>query len=296
MDVLAGCRAFVDVSAHGTFTVGAAAGGIPQSVASRRIAALEEHLGGKLFDRTSRQVRLTPFGRDLLPSARRLVELADAMAEQARSARHRPFRLVLPETCAAPVLAQLVLDARRHGLHLELENAGPTRRSELAHTPEVGAAVVAVPPEEAGWQVPLGLAGRTAPRTAVVHLETFRPGRTDSGPRRRIWVQPEDDVPHVRDRLTRLRDAVGLHPGQLGVARSLVTAAAQVLGSADVLLCSAVQATELGLHWRPLGELAVLRGYDVAGRAREDVQRLRGELHASVGRCLGVPEHVGPPA
>ncbi|PZA19758.1 LysR family transcriptional regulator, partial [Modestobacter versicolor] len=116
MDVLAGCRAFVDVSAHGTFTVGAAAGGIPQSVASRRIAALEGHLGGKLFDRTSRQVRLTPFGRDMLPSARRLVELADAMAEQARSARRRPFRLVLPEVCAAPVLAQLVLDARRAGL------------------------------------------------------------------------------------------------------------------------------------------------------------------------------------
>ncbi|PZA21489.1 hypothetical protein, partial [Modestobacter versicolor] len=190
----------------------------------------------------------------------------------------------------------LVLDARRAGLHLELENAGPARRTELALTPEVRAAVVAVPPEEAAWQVPLGLAARAAPRTAVVHLDTFRPGRTDRGPGRRIWVQPEDDVPHVRDRLTRLRDAVGLHPGQLGVARSLVTAAAQVLGSADVLLCSAVQADELGLHWRPLGELAVVRGYDVAGQGREDAERLRGELHASVGRCLGVPGDDGWPA
>jgi len=296
MDVLSGCRTFVDVSAHGTFTVGAAAGGIPQSVASRRIAALEAHFGGRLFDRTSRQVRLTPFGRALLPSARRLVELADAMAEQARNARHDPFRLVLPEICAAPVLAQLVLEARRHGVHLELENAGPARRSELSHTPEVRAAVVAVPPAEAPWQVPLGLAGQGAPQTAVVHLDTFRPGRTDRGPRRRIWIQPEDDVPHVRDRLTRLRDAVGLHPDQLAVARSLVTAAAQVLGSADVLLCSAVQAEELGLHWRPLGELTVLRGYDVAGRAREDAERLRVELHRPIGRCLGVPEHVGRPA
>ena len=54
-----------------------------------------------------------------------------------------------------------------------------------------------------------------------VYLETLRIGRAASGPARRIWIQPEDDVPHIRDPLTRLRDAVGLRPAQLVAAADL---------------------------------------------------------------------------
>jgi len=67
MDLIGGCRAFVCVSETGSFTEGAAVAGIPQPVASRRIAALERHLGERLFDRSTRRARLTPFGRDMLP-------------------------------------------------------------------------------------------------------------------------------------------------------------------------------------------------------------------------------------
>jgi DNA-binding transcriptional LysR family regulator len=45
MDTLAACRAFVSVSDAGSFTIGAAAAQIPQSVASRRVAALEQEPG-----------------------------------------------------------------------------------------------------------------------------------------------------------------------------------------------------------------------------------------------------------
>ncbi|MDG4830643.1 hypothetical protein O7627_15220 [Solwaraspora sp. WMMD1047] len=38
MDVAAACRAFLAVSGHGSFTSGAAAAGIPESVARRRVA------------------------------------------------------------------------------------------------------------------------------------------------------------------------------------------------------------------------------------------------------------------
>ncbi|MEV0703574.1 LysR family transcriptional regulator [Saccharopolyspora sp. NPDC050389] len=287
MDLVGACRAFVAVSGCGSFTVGAAAARIPQSVASRRVAALEKHFGVRLFNRTSRTVALTPFGREMLPSARRLVELAETMEHDAERARLRPFRLAVPAICAPRLQAGLVAEARRHGLNLDLYPADPGERAELARTLEVRAALVAVPPDEGVWRVPLGLASRADPGDATtIYLETLRAGRTErSTPRRRVWIQPEDDVPHVRDRVTRLRDAVGLQPAQVVVTASLVTATAEVLGSADVLLCSRGQADELGLHWRPVGEVALARGYDVAAGLRDDAQRVRAL--PVLEHCLG---------
>lgn len=148
------------------------------------------------------------------------------------------------------------------------------------------AALVAVPAEEGAWTVPLGLAGVAPPPSRVVHLETLRVGRS-GGARRCVWLQPEDDVPHVRDRVLRIRDAVGLQPAQVAVAGSLTSAAADVFGSADLLLCSAAQAADLGLQWRPIGEIDLARGFDVTAALGEDADRLRTVLWAPVGRCLG---------
>src|SRR5690349_18482756 len=72
-DLLSACEAFVSVAEHESFTAGAVGAGVTQSVASRRIAALEAHLGGRLFERSSRRVALTAFGRSVLPGATRLV-------------------------------------------------------------------------------------------------------------------------------------------------------------------------------------------------------------------------------
>lgn len=285
MDLVGGCRAFVSVSEAGSFTAGAAVARIPQPVASRRIAALERHFGERLFDRSTRRARLTPFGRDVLPSAKRLVQLADTLEHDVRRARLRPVRVAVPDTCGVRELAELAAEARALEVHLEFRVAPPAERAELVRTQEVRAALVAVPADEGAWSVPLGLAGRDAPKARVVHLETLRAGRS-GGPRRRVWIQPEDDVPHVRDPLLRARDAVGLPPAQVEVAGSLTAAAAAVFGSADLLLCSQAQASELGLHWRPVGEVALARGFAVAATLGEDAGRLHG-LAAAVGRCLG---------
>lgn len=291
VDVVAACRAFVAVSGHGSFTVGAAAARIPQSVASRRVAALEQHFGARLFDRSSRSVTLTPFGRDMLPSARRLVELAETMEHDAERAKLRPFRMAVPAICAQRPLAHLVAEGRRHSLTLDLHPAGPAERAELVRTLEVRAALVAVPDGEGTWRVPLGLAQRTEPRSGTVYLETLRASRAQrTARRRRVWLQPEDDVPHLRDQITRLGDAVGLRPAQIVVATSLVDAAAEVLGSTDLLLCSRRQADELDLHWRPVGELRLVRGYTVVAGTRDDAERIRALPPAAIAHTLGEDE------
>jgi DNA-binding transcriptional LysR family regulator len=280
MDLVAAGRAFVAVARHGSFTVGAAALRIPQSVASRRVSALEAHLGGELLDRSARAVVPTAFGAALLPAAQRLIRLADALEHDAERARRRPFRLTVPAICPPPALARLVAAARAHDLHLE-----PALSPEPTEEPG-GAALTAVPPDVGVWVVPLGLGATAEP---ITHLDTLRPSKAvAAGPARRIWIQPEDDVPHVRDRLTRLGAATGLRPAQIVVAGSLVEAAAEALTGPDLLLCSAAQATAHGLRWSA-GDLDLARGYDVVAGPRAELHRLRTLLHRPVGDCLGAP-------
>jgi DNA-binding transcriptional LysR family regulator len=295
VDLVAACRAFVSVSEHGSFTVGAAAARTAQSVVSRRIAALEQRLGERLLDRSSRAVTLTPFGRDMLPSARQLVQSADRFENEAEAARRRPLRLAVPAICPTGALARLIAEAHDHGVLLDPCPAGPAERSDLVTSRHVRAALLAVAPTEAAWTVPLGLAVADDPQ-GPIYLDTLRPGRADRDRRpRRVLLQPEDDVPHVRDRLVRLRDAVGLRPAQLAVAPAVAAAAADVLSRGDALLCSAAQARELRLHWRPVGELGpgFARGFSlaVADESDADAIRLCQACAYGIARCLGATEH-----
>ncbi len=301
VDLVAACRAFVSVSEHGSFTVGAAAARTAQSVVSRRIAALEQHLGDRLLDRSSRTVTLTPFGRDLLPTARQLVALADRLEHEAQAARHRPLRLAVPAVCPTAALARLIAEAQEQGVLLDPFPAGPAERADLVTSRQVRAALLAVAPTEATWTVPLGLAVAYDPGGGPIYLDTLRPGRADRDRRpRRVWLQPEDDVPHIRDRLARLRDAVGLRPSQLTVAPTVAAAAADVLGHGDALLCSAPQAHELHLHWRPLGELgpAFARGFSltITDEADTDAARIGHACAHSIARCLDAPALSEPAA
>ncbi|MFG2888385.1 LysR family transcriptional regulator [Streptomyces sp. NPDC048248] len=285
VDLLGACRAFVSVSEYGSFTVGADAARMSQSVASRRVAALEERFGERLFERTSRRAVLTPFGRAMLPAARQLVQTADVLLDEAEAAKRKPWRLAVPGTCSTAGLARLVAEARGHGITLDLRVTSPARRRELLHSQQVRAALLAVPPDEAAWSVPLGLASAQDPGVKRVYLETLRVGRVSVGPACRIWIQPEDDVPHIRDPLTRLRDAVGLRPAQLVAADDLTTAAAEVLCTRDLLLCSPAQADELALTWRPIGEITLGRGFALA-TADGDPQDLTERLGDAIARCL----------
>ncbi|GGQ96956.1 LysR family transcriptional regulator [Streptomyces aurantiogriseus] len=297
MDLVAACRAFVSVSEHGSFTVGAAAARTAQSVASRRVAALEQRLGERLLDRSSRAVTLTPFGRDMLQTARQLVQLADRFEHEAEAARRRPLRLAVPGVCPTGALARLIAQAHEQGVLLDPFPAGPAERAGLVTSRQVRAAVLAAAPTEASWTVPLGLAVAHDPGGGPIYLDTLRPGRADRDLRpRRVWLQPEDDVPHVRDRLARLRDAVGLRPAQLAVAPAVAAAAADVLSHGDALLCSAAQARELRLHWRPVGELGpgFARGFSlaVADEADIDAVRVRETCAHGIARCLGATERA----
>ena len=71
MDVLSGARAFVAVARRQSFSAAAEDERTTQPVVSRRLANFEAHLGGALFERSTRQVNLTPLGTALRDTRRR---------------------------------------------------------------------------------------------------------------------------------------------------------------------------------------------------------------------------------
>jgi DNA-binding transcriptional LysR family regulator len=286
MDLLANCRVFVHVAERASFTDGAAAARVPQPVASRRVAALEAHLGRRLFDRTTRRTALTPFGRDMLPSARRLVELADAFEDDAERALLRPLTLAVPETFGARMLAELDVAARRHTTTLEFRAAPPRRREQLVRSREVRCSLVAAPAGEATWTVRLGVAASEPPATTLSRLEMLRPSRArQTGPR--LWLQPEDDVPQVRDEARRAGHRAGLSPAQVALAPTLTAAVSTVIRTEDLLLCSRAEAETLGLRWQVLRDPVLVRGHAVLATDREDARLLTGPLREVLARGLG---------
>ena len=75
-------RSFVIVAELGNVTRAARALAVAQPALSRRLHALEDELGERLFVRSAKGVRLTPSGELLLPQARvilREVERARAL-------------------------------------------------------------------------------------------------------------------------------------------------------------------------------------------------------------------------
>jgi DNA-binding transcriptional LysR family regulator len=83
-------RAFCSVVEHGSLTRAAAVLGVPQSALSRRIAALERLLGGRLFHRTGRGAVPTDLAARLQTRARAILAESDALLEEARGERASP--------------------------------------------------------------------------------------------------------------------------------------------------------------------------------------------------------------
>ncbi len=87
LDVLAALRVFVRVAETGSFSAVAREVGATQPAVSRQVAALEEHLGARLIQRTTRSLALTEDGRDLLGHARQVLDAVEE-AEASVGRRH----------------------------------------------------------------------------------------------------------------------------------------------------------------------------------------------------------------
>lgn len=124
-------RAFQLVAQNHSFTRAAEALFITVSGLSVLIRELENQLGFRLFDRTTRQVVLTEYGNDLLAVTRRtLPELDAAMSRIGRAAKggSQSISVGAPPLIAANILPQAIREFRgqRSDLRIQLFDADLT--------------------------------------------------------------------------------------------------------------------------------------------------------------------------
>lgn len=105
-------QALVAVAAADSFTQAAEALCLTQSAVSRKIQQLESHFGVPLFERNSRNVRLTAEGEQVLGTAQKILEQLKAL-EGRISPQERPFRIRMHVSLAVRWLLPKLTDFYR---------------------------------------------------------------------------------------------------------------------------------------------------------------------------------------
>lgn len=89
-----GLAMFAKVAEERSFALAAKTLGVSVATVSRGVSRLEERLGARLFNRTSRQLSLTEFGARLADRASRIYSDAEEMENAARELSSRPRGLI----------------------------------------------------------------------------------------------------------------------------------------------------------------------------------------------------------
>jgi DNA-binding transcriptional LysR family regulator len=125
---------FVKVVELESFTAAATALGLPKSSVSRSVSQLEESLGVRLLQRTSRTLSLTEAGRAFLERVREpLAGLLDAMNDAAESQREPRglIRLTAPPDLGSGILAEPITEFVRRHPQIRLELSLTNRMVDL---------------------------------------------------------------------------------------------------------------------------------------------------------------------
>ncbi|WP_077089304.1 hydrogen peroxide-inducible genes activator [Mycobacterium rhizamassiliense] len=152
---LAGLRAFVAVAEKRHFGSAATTLAVSQSTLSQALAALEAGLGTRLIERSTRRVRLTREGVELLPLAQAAVAAADAFSAAATGTSdplQGSLRLGLIPTVAPYVLPSVLAGLAVHLPALTLRVIEDQTERLLAALRDGGldAALIALPADTAG--------------------------------------------------------------------------------------------------------------------------------------------------
>lgn len=120
---------FAQVVEHGGFTAAARALGLPKSRLSRRLAHLEDQLGVRLIQRTTRRFALTEVGQDYHRRCLAMLaeaEAADQVIQQVRAAPRGTIRVSCPVKLSQMMLASLLprfmAENPQVKIHLEVTN------------------------------------------------------------------------------------------------------------------------------------------------------------------------------
>lgn len=146
-------RYFRAIAREGGFSAAAAGEFVVQSALSQQIRKLEEELGVKLFERTTRSVRLTREGAELLAHAERVLGEVDLLVAEADALRGVVRGKVAVGMMECPPLsldmAVLLSDfhAGHPGVEVALRSGGSDRMLDEVRSGELDLAILGLPPQ-----------------------------------------------------------------------------------------------------------------------------------------------------
>ena len=155
-------RAFVAIGRLASFTQAAALMHTTQPTLSARIRELETALDVRLFDRSTRSVRLTQAGEDLLPIVEQVLADLGSVVEQARDVAARKTGRVtlaaLPSVASGLMPAAIARFRRHHPrISISLRDAVADRVVEAIRSREVDLGVTSIATIDPRFEVtPLG--------------------------------------------------------------------------------------------------------------------------------------------
>lgn len=137
MDQLRSLRVFEQVVSQGSFAAAARALDLAPAVVTRCVAELEDHLGARLLNRTTRRLALTEVGEAYLEGARQVLAQLDACDAMASDAVREPagtLRVLCPPAFAVHQLAPVLplFSARHPRVAIELSLPGPLNAADQA--------------------------------------------------------------------------------------------------------------------------------------------------------------------
>jgi DNA-binding transcriptional LysR family regulator len=227
-------RYFLAVADHLSFSRAAGDLHIAQQSLSQQIAALERHLGVRLFDRDTRGTRLTPAGSAFRPAARDILARVQAAIDDVRGVIGLAFLSSTANYMLPPVVR--AVRARFPGVALtthdvpidELVDGLRTGRFDAAFTrpplvPDLATRVLATEPVCAVLPTGHPLAGRSSLRLADLAGERWVLTPRDSWP---PWHEKYDRefaaagfTPDVVQRAAGVPNLLGLVAAGVGVTR-----------------------------------------------------------------------------
>ena len=134
MDTIEALRIFQQVAEAQSFSEAARRGGISKALASKYVGWLEERLGARLFNRTTRRVSLTEAGQSFLQGCRRLLEDYDTLIEETaerQGGARGLLRIAGPKVFGEDVLAGLVADFMLQHPKIQIDLALEERTVDL---------------------------------------------------------------------------------------------------------------------------------------------------------------------
>ncbi len=164
----------VAIAETGTFTAAAERCHVGQPALSHQISSLERHLRARLFERSSRSVRLTEAGQSLLPVARRVLGEMAGIRDQFRSidpVARGPLRIGAAQTALRVLnLPQILVDYDKDYPEVEVSVASGAEFELISglRSPEFDVALAALDGPVLPPEVRFTPFGRPEPLVAVM--------------------------------------------------------------------------------------------------------------------------------